>query len=311
MRTVFLGNHAWSVPTLEALASAPEVEVALVVTNPPRPAPRGARLRPTPVAEAGRGLGLDVVEAEGVREGSGSEALRASEPDLLVVVAYGQLLPAWVLDLPQVAPLNVHFSLLPRWRGAAPVQRAILAGDPGTGVTLMRMDQGLDTGPIVAQRSTPIGPEEDAGTLGDRLAALGAVLMTATIPALAAGDVLERPQDDERSTAAPSISPPERWIDWGQAAVDVDRRVRALSPRPGARTRFRGGDLVVVRTAIGPDGPDESGAPGTLEVGEDGVWVRAGEGRLRLIELVPAGRSRLVADAWVRGARIAVGERLG
>lgn len=308
MRTVFLGNHDWSVPTLEAVATAPEAEVVLVLTNPPRAAGRGSEPRATPVADAARRLGLELVEADGIREGPGSASLRAAGPDLLVVVAYGQLLPAWALALPRVAPLNVHFSLLPRWRGAAPVQRAILAGDERTGVTVMRMDEGLDTGPIVAQREEAIRPDDDAGSLGGRLASLGAALLLQTIRA---GDLPEQRQDDARSTPAPSISPEERWLVWEEPAAAIERRIRALSPRPGARTRFRGADLRVLRASVALDGAGSPGEPGALTLEGDAVDVATGEGRVRLLEVGPAGRAHMPATAWARGARIEPGERLG
>jgi methionyl-tRNA formyltransferase len=187
------------------------------------------------------------------------------------------------------------------------VQRAILAGDRETGVTVMRLDEGLDTGPIVAQRVEPIDPADDAGRLGGRLAAIGAELLVAT---LATGDLAGRAQDDAAATMAPSITPEERWIAWGEPAATIERRVRALSPVPGARTRFRGADLRVLAASAGGV-LDPQTPPGTLRLVGGAVEVATGEGSVQLLEVAPAGRSHMPADAWARGARPAPGERLG
>ena len=214
MRVAFLGNDAWSVPPLRALAEAADVDVALVATYPPRPAGRGSTLTPTAVADAARELELPVLEVEGVRDGEGFDALDALEPDALVVVAYGEILTPDVLDIPRLGSVNVHFSLLPRWRGAAPVQRAILEGDERTGVTVMLMDEGMDTGPILATEETTIGDDEDAGSLGERLATLGGPLLVRTLRALDEGSIEPRSQDHMAATYAPKLLPDERTIDW-------------------------------------------------------------------------------------------------
>src|SRR5688572_17700337 len=189
MRIAFLGNDTWSVPSLRALAAADDVDLELVLTNPPRPAGRGSHLTPTAVADVAVESGLRLLEVGRVRDGEGFDALDALEPDAIVVVAYGEILTADVLDIPRLGAVNVHFSLLPRWRGAAPVQRTILEGDEVTGVTVMLMDEGLDTGPVLAGAETPVGPEEDAGRLGARLAALGAPLVIETLRELERGSV--------------------------------------------------------------------------------------------------------------------------
>jgi methionyl-tRNA formyltransferase len=310
MRVAFLGNDPRSVPSLEALAADPATEVAAVITNPPRPAGRGSRPRPTAVAEAARRIGLNPVEAEGVRAGAGNRALHACDPDALVVVAYGHLLPPEVVRIAPRGAVNVHFSLLPRWRGAAPVERAILAGDAETGVTVMLIDEGIDTGPILAQTPIAIGAREDAGELGDRLAVLGARLLVETLGSIETGTIRARPQDPAGATRAPRLGPQERWIDWAESPEAIDRRVRALAPRPGARTRFRSGELLVLRVEPETGGSTRS-APGSLEVDRSGVLVHAPGGRVRLIELAPAGRAHMSAEAWARGARIRSGERLG
>ena len=212
MRVVFLGNDPWSVASLEELDRS-GLDVVLVATRAPQPAGRGSGLRPTAVAEAARRLGLPLAEVESVRMGGGLEALRAADADALVVVAYGEILTTEVLDLPRIACVNAHFSLLPRWRGATPVQHAILAGDTVTGVTTMRMDRGLDTGPILLRVESPVSPDDDAGTLGERLAELAGPLVRATLERLAAGDLTLTRQPSDGVTYAPKLSAPERWID--------------------------------------------------------------------------------------------------
>lgn len=305
MRVAYLGNDARSVPPLEALAAS-GYEPALVLTRDPRPAGRGGTLTPTPVAEVARRRGLPLVEAPTVKEGPGWEALRASAPEVLVVVAYGEILPPEVLDLPTLAPVNVHFSLLPTLRGADPVRRAILEGLDQTGVTTIRMDRGLDTGPILLQAAEPIGNDDDAGSLGARLAQVGGRLLVETLDALKAGTVRERPQDDARATLAPKLRPEEEWIDWTEPAEEVWRRVRALAPEPGARTLFRGRVLKVLRTRPA----DGTGEPGTV-IDPGRLVVATGRGPLSLEEVVPEGRKRMSGSAFARGRTPEIGERLG
>src|SRR6185503_9211362 len=238
MRMAFLGNDAWSVPSLRALAGAADVDVELVLTNPPRPAGRGSRLTPTAVADAAGELDLPLLEVDRIRHGEGFEALDLLEPDAIVVVAYGEILTPDVLDIPRLGAVNVHFSLLPRWRGAAPVQRAILEGEEVTGVTVMLMDEGMDTGPVLATLETAIGPEEDAGSLGTRLAELGASLLIETLRGFEEGSIEPRSQEHAGATYAPKLLPDERTLDWRQPADAIVRRVRAFAPDPGAVTTF-------------------------------------------------------------------------
>lgn len=308
MRAAFLGNASWSVPSLDALAGS-DHEVAVVITRDPRPAGRGGRLRPTAVADAARRLGLVVVETPSAARAEGLEALRAAAPDVLVVVAYGEILPPEVLDLPEVAPVNVHLSLLPALRGADPVRRAILEGLERTGVTTMRMDEGLDTGPILLQEEEPIRPDDDAGSLGERLAGIGGRLLVDTLAGLEAGTVKERPQDHGAATMAPKLKPEEEWIDWSRPAREVVRRVRALSPEPGARTRFRGRVLKVLRASAADE---DGGAPGSVvEASRDRFLVAGGEGSVALNLVVPEGRQPMSGAAFARGRRPEPGERLG
>lgn len=313
LRIAFLGNHAWSVPPLEAMAGEPDLELALVITNEPKPAGRGSSLTPTEVAVAGRRLAAQVVEAPGVTAGPGLQALINVAPDVVVVVAYGEILTREVLSLARFGAINLHFSLLPRWRGAAPVQRAILAGDTLTGVTVMRMDEGLDTGPILNQMEREIRPEDDAGTLGAHLAHIGAMLLVGVLRTLTAGGPPARRQDDRLATLAPKLSAEERGIDWQQEPDAIVRMVRALSPEPGATTTFRGEPLKVFQAGVAHDPVVPKGPPGSI-LGADprGVLVAAAGGSgVRLVEVAPAGRRRMSAADWARGARFAGGERLG
>ncbi|MGH2677175.1 MAG: methionyl-tRNA formyltransferase [Actinomycetota bacterium] len=307
MRIVFLGSDARSVPALEAVASS-GYDLAAVITRQPRPAGRGGSLRPTPVAEAARRRGLPLEETATVREGQGLERLRREAPDVLAVVAYGEILPPEVLETPRVAPVNVHFSLLPALRGADPVRRAILAGLEATGVTTIRMDEGLDTGPILLQAEEPIREEDDAGALGVRLAEMGGRLLVDTLDGLERGELRERPQDEARATSAPRLRPEEEWIVWTAPAQAVWRQVRALAPEPGARTRFRGEDLKVLRVR-----PVEAGGPAgsVLESSKDRMVVACGDGAVALEEVVPGGRNPMSGPEFARGRRPAIGELLG
>jgi methionyl-tRNA formyltransferase len=293
------------VPSLEALAGSHH-DVSLVVTRDPRPAGRGGRLTPTAVAETARRLGLPLLETPTVKRDAGLGALRRAAPDVLAVVAYGEILPSEVLGIPRVAPVNVHFSLLPALRGADPVRRAILEGHRTTGVTTIRMDKGMDTGPILLQAEEPIADADDAGSLGARLAELGGRLLVRTLDRLEAGDLLEQPQDHARATFAPKLRPEEERIDWGEEAEWIGRRVRALAPEPGARTTFRGRLLKVLRTRV----VDAGGEPGTVvEVSKDGLVVAAGRGTLSLEMVVPEGRRRMTGAEFARGQRLEPGER--
>jgi methionyl-tRNA formyltransferase len=315
MRVAFLGNDTWSVPSLRALAAAADVDVELVLTNPPRSAGRGSRLTPTAVANAAGELDLPLLEVDRVRDGEGFDALDALEPDAFVVVAYGEILTPDVLDIPRLGAVNVHLSLLPRWRGAAPVQRAILEGDEVTGVSVMLMDEGLDTGPILATEETTIAPEEDAGTLGGRLADLGAPLVIETLRWLERGSVEPTSQEHAAATYAPKLLPEERTIDWTQPADAIVRRVRAFAPEPGAVTKFRQGRLKVLRAERSSVGGDVTAAipkRAEIRVSEDDTPVVHGLGgdAVELLEVAPAGRKRMTGAEWARGARIQPGERL-
>lgn len=306
LRVSFLGNDSWSVPSLEAIAASSH-EIVLAVTASPKPAGRGNELRSTPVAESARRLGLPLAEVDTVKTGAGFKTLAASRPDVLAVVAYGELLLPNVLNLPAIAPVNLHFSLLPSLRGASPVQTAILMGMAKTGVTTMVMDRGLDTGPVLMQRAEPIGPDDDAGSLGARLAQMGAAVLVESIDRLASGPVAPTPQDHTLATFAPKFAPQDRWLDWNAAADLLARLVRALSPEPAASARFRGEILKVFRA----EATEAAGVPGVVvDVGDDGFVVATGRGGFRPLEVAPAGRRRMTAAEFVRGYRPVSGEVL-
>jgi methionyl-tRNA formyltransferase len=304
---VFLGNDPWSVPSLRAVAASRH-DLALVLTRVPRPAGRGGSPRPTAVAEASLALSLPLLEAVTVKKGPGLEALRDAAPDVMAVVAYGEILPREILDVPRVAPVNLHFSLLPRLRGADPVRRAILEGLAVTGVTTMRIDEGLDTGPILLQTRERIRDDDDGGSLGERLAERGGDLLVETLDGLEAAAIEERPQDEGGATLAPKLGPEEEWIDWSEDSELVVRRIRALAPDPGARTAIRGRTLKVLRArrTLGDGEPGE-----VVDVSKRTVLVAAGDGAVALGEVLPEGRRRMRGEEWARGQRLEVGERLG
>lgn len=307
LRVTFLGNDSWSVPSLRAVARSVH-DIVAVVTAVPKPAGRGNRLTPTPVAHAARELELPLIEVQTVRCDPGGSLLASSEPDVLAVVAYGELLPRAVLGLPKVAPVNLHFSLLPRLRGASPVQTALLLGEDETGVTTIVMDEGMDSGPIVLQRPEPVDPDDDAGSLGARLAALGADVLVESIDLLGSGRATRTAQDDALATFAPRLGPRDRVLDWSNDARDLVNRTRAFSPEPGATTTFRGRDLKVVRAEVVP----ASGEPGAVvEVDKDGFVVATGDAGFRPLELAPAGSDRMRAKDFLNGYRPTVGEHLG
>jgi methionyl-tRNA formyltransferase len=308
IRAVFMGNDAWSVPTLERLARDDDVDVVLVVTNPPRPAGRGSTLTPTPVADAARRLSLPLDETETTRDDRFVTQLHTLDPDVSVVVAYGDLLTRAALDAPRLGSVNLHFSLLPRWRGASPVQHAILEGDVVTGITVMRMDEGMDTGPVLAQHEEAIRPDDDAGSLGSRLAMVGADVVAGVLRRLADGSVTPTPQAGT-ATRAPKLGPADRIVDWTRPADAVVRRVRAFAPDPGANTTFRGSDVKLLRAEETEDDGDAAGT--IVGVDREGVVVATGDGGVRLLEVAAAGRRRMPAADWARGVRDLIGDRFG
>ncbi len=303
MRLAFLGTPDFAVPTLEALAAAGH-EIVRVYAQPPARAGRGKALRPSPVQAAAERLGLAVETPERFR-GPAVEGVAALRLDAAVVVAYGQILGRDALAAPRLGCWNLHASLLPRWRGAAPIQRAVMAGDRETGVCVMRMEAGLDTGPVLACARTEIGPEETAGALHDRLAEMGAPLMVRALADLAAGRAEPVAQPEAGVTYARKIDKAEARIDWARPGEALAAHIRGLSPFPGAWFEAEGQRVKVLRARA------EAGAgpPGTVLDG--GLLVAAGEGAVRLLELQRAGRGPLAAEDFLRGMPFAPGDRLG
>ncbi len=312
VRVVFMGTPDFAVPTLTALADASAVDVVGVVAQPDRRSGRGQRLMPSPVKRAALARDLPLFQPRSLRTVEAMAQLVTWEPDVIVVAAFGQILRQDVLDLPPFGCLNVHASLLPRWRGAAPIPAAILAGDEVTGVTIMQMDVGLDTGPILAQREELVEPGDTWETLEPRLAQLGAELLVETLPPYLAGELLPRPQPAEGVTYAGQLSKDDGLIDWSRPAVELDRRIRAFHPWPGAFTTLRGERLKLVR-AVPLPGWRGDAPPGTVFAlnGETVVAVATGEGALRLDEVQLAGRRSMDITSFLCGQRDCIGSCLG
>ena len=347
LRVAFAGTPEFARLALQALHRA-HFSLGLVLTQPDRPAGRGLKLQPSPVKQLALELGIPVAQPRSLRlDGKfpdeaqqAREALEQARPDVLVVAAYGLLLPAWVLALPRLGCLNIHASLLPRWRGAAPIHRALEAGDAQTGVTIMQMDEGLDTGDMLLVEPLPITPDDTTGTLHDRLAGLGARLIVEALALAACGGLQRRPQPAQGVTYAHKIDKAEALVDWTAPAAMIDRRIRAFNPAPGAATLWQGEPLKLWRsaavagtgsgpapittgTAVAPDTTNPVGAaemasahpaaaPGTvLACDGQGVHVQCGDGVLVLTELQRAGARRLPAADFLRGHTLALGTVFG
>ncbi len=311
-RLVFAGTPEFACPSLEALARAGHA-ILLVISQPDRPSGRGQQLKPPPVKTAALRLGLPIEQPEGIDSPAVRSRLAELSADAVVVVAYGQKIPPWLLSLPPLGCLNVHASLLPRYRGAAPIQRAVMNGDTETGVTIMRLDEGWDTGPLLCQRRVAIRPEDDAGALHDRLAAAGADLLCEALAGLAAGTVRAAAQDETRATRAPKLKPEEMRLDWSAPAARIQNLVRALAPAPLAETFHAGRRLQIMRV-MRPEaaGPAAEAAPGTvIAVRRDGVLVQTGSGPLLLLEVKPANGRPMPAAAYARGHHLLPGAQLG
>ncbi len=298
MRAVFYGTPAEAVPALQSLCGI--AEVVLVTTRADKPRGRSGKPQPPPVKEAARALGLEV--SQPVRAAHDLDRLRALAPEVAVVVAYGQILPPDLLAVPAHGFVNVHFSLLPRWRGASPVVRAILAGDELTGVTLMQLDPGMDTGPVLAVAPARVGEEESAGELTARLAVMGAGMLVEHLPAYVAGDLAPRPQLEEGATAAARVRVEEAFVDPTRHHTQaVLRAIRAFDPRPGAWTDFDGVRVKLWRARAASGA---SLAAGVAAVVGGKVLLGAADGAVELLEVQPEGRNRMAAGDWMRGRRL-------
>jgi methionyl-tRNA formyltransferase len=309
VRIVFLGSGTFAIPCFEALLDAGH-DLAALVTQPDRERGRGQALAPPPIKPVAERRGVAVLQPRRVREPEAQEAVRRLAPELQVVVAYGQILPRSVIDIAPRGTVNVHASLLPKLRGAAPIQWAIATGEAETGVTTMLIDEGLDTGPLLLARSTPIGPDETASELEPRLARLGAEVLLETVRRLEAGTLVPAPQDVARATLAPILKKEDGRIDWSAPAAAIARRARGFDPWPGAFTRHEGRLLKAlrVREATAP----AASAGTVVAVSSDGVVVACGEGTaLRLVDVQPESRRAMPASAWAAGVRLRPGARLG
>ncbi len=296
-RIVFMGSPDFALPTLRALAE--QYAVVGVVTQPDRQAGRGRRLGSPPVKRLALELGIPGIQPDSLRRPEVMEQLRGWGADLIVVAAFGQILRREVLDLPRFGCINVHASLLPRWRGAAPIQACLLAGDEQTGVTIMRMDAGVDTGPMLRQRAIPIAPDDTAGTLSEKLSSLGADLLIETLPDYLSGELQPQPQEDSQATYAPMLNKKDGLLDFNHPADELARRVRAFNPWPGAWMTWRGEPLKIHSAHVVPGKAD----PGRMLVYQGQPALGTTEGLLVLDEVQPAGKKTMSGKAFLAGAR--------
>lgn len=301
MRIAFMGTPDFAIPTLDALIAAGH-EIVVVYSQPPRPAGRGKQARPSPVQQRAEAAGIEVRTPPGLRDAAEQEAFAALKLDVAIVAAYGLILPQPILDAPRRGCLNVHASLLPRWRGAAPIQRAILAGDEQTGVTIMRMEAGLDTGPMLAKLPTPIG-RKTAGELTAELGAMGGALMAQVLERFRKVGAL--PQREEAATYAPKIRKEEARLDFAQPAVEVERRIRAFNPAPGAWFEHDGERIKLLAAELA----DASGEPGLVL--DDRLTIACSEGAVMPTQVQRSGRAPMTAAELLRGFAIPAGTRLG
>ncbi|MEU4498451.1 methionyl-tRNA formyltransferase [Streptomyces sp. NPDC023998] len=309
MKLVFAGTPEVAVPALDALIASDRHEVAAVVTRPDAPAGRGRHLVASPVAQRAEEAGIEVLKPVKPGDEAFLARLREIAPDCCPVVAYGALLPKVALDVPARGWVNLHFSLLPAWRGAAPVQHAILAGDEMTGAATFQIEEGLDSGPVYGVITEHVRPTDTAGDLLTRLAFAGAGLLSATMDGIEDGTLKAVPQPTEGVSVAPKISVEDAHVDWHAPALRVDRVVRGCTPAPGAWTVFRAERLKLISVQLLPDRTDL--APGELSVGKNNVYVGTGSHAVELLWVQPQGKKPMRAADWARGVRIAPGERVG
>jgi len=304
-RIVFAGTPAFSLPCLQTLIASDQVEVVGVVTQPDRRSGRGMKLTPSPIKQAAIAAGVDCITPEKLRGNDEALAwLQNKRPDILVVVAFGMILPVAWLKAPTIAPLNIHASLLPRWRGAAPIERALLAGDDKTGVCLMRMEQGLDTGPIYASRTLPINGDCCGSSMWQQLSQLGAALLHDTLPQLISGALTPLPQSDSDSCYAAKLTADDRIIHWQQSATVIDRQVRCFAPKPGARCKIRGGSQQGkwLKVVTGSILQQSDATAGSCCLVDQAIVVGCGAATAyRILTLQPEGKAVMAADAFWHG----------
>ncbi|MCT4357481.1 methionyl-tRNA formyltransferase [Streptomyces sp. Je 1-79] len=309
MKLVFAGTPEVAVPALDALLASGRHEVTAVVTRPDAPAGRGRHLVASPVAERAEAAGIEILKPARPRDEAFLARLREIAPDCCPVVAYGALLPKAALDIPAQGWVNLHFSLLPAWRGAAPVQHAVMAGDEVTGASTFQIEEGLDSGPVYGVITEDVRPTDTSGDLLTRLAFAGAGLLAATMDGIEDGTLKAVPQPADGITLAPKIQVEDAHVDWRAPALRVDRVVRGCTPAPGAWTVFRGERLKLIQAALVPDRTDL--APGELAAGKNNVHVGTGSHAVELLWVQPQGKKPMKAADWARGVRIAPGERVG
>lgn len=310
MRLLFIGTSPFAVPSLKRLQDSPDHEVLAVITQPDKPQGRGSKLSVSPVKAAALMLNLPLFQPEKVRAKDFVQTVRELAPDIIVVAAFGQIIPQRMLDISPRGCINVHGSLLPRWRGAAPMQYSLMAGDAETGVTTMMMDAGLDTGDILLQAALSLDQVENLGDLEARLSEIGADLLMQTLTRIENGDCPRVPQDDAFVTLAPSLPPETGALDWSRPALELHNLVRGVTPKPGAYTFVSGKRLKIWRTeVIEKAAGNGSGAVGTIEtIDSGGITIYTSKGALRLREVQPESKGRMAADAWARGVRLVPGQ---
>jgi methionyl-tRNA formyltransferase len=309
VRVVFMGTPDFAVPTLKSLMGDSSFRVEAVVTQPDKPRGRGKKLSPSPVKAVAVDAGIPVLQPVKARDPENVQRLTDIAPDYIVVVAYGQILPVSILTIPKIAPVNLHASLLPRWRGAAPIHRAILAGDTVTGVCAMLMAEGLDTGDVISREETPISDDDTVGALHDRLATIGAELIARTLLEFRNGGITPQKQDDAMATYARKLTVEEFGVDFHLPANEVSRKIRGLSPYPGAVTHLNGAAVKPLFARVAEKG-GVLGEPGVvLTLSAEGITVACGEGAVVITQVKPENRSAMTAHAYTLGHRVKKGER--
>ncbi|MEO2066416.1 MAG: methionyl-tRNA formyltransferase [Desulfurobacteriaceae bacterium] len=304
LKVVFMGTPDFAVPSLKALKEA-GYEVPLVVTQPDKPAGRGKRLKPPPVKVEAEKLGLKVYQPEKIKDNRElMELLKEISPDLIVVAAYGKILPKWLLEVPKYGVINVHASLLPKYRGASPIQAALLNGEKETGVTIMKVIPELDAGDVISQRKVEITEEDNAQTLHDKLSRLGAELLVETIPKFISGEVKPVPQDNSKATYCPKITKEMGRIDWGKSAEEIFNMVRAFTPWPGAFSHYKG-KMVKLSKVLPVEG---EGKPGEVIEAKRRLVVATGKGALEILRIKPEGRKEISGEEFIRGYRVKSGD---
>jgi len=304
LRLIFMGTPDFAVESLKRLVESPH-DVVAVYTQPPRAAGRGMDVKKSPVHRFAEDKNIPIVTPENFKDEKDVDVFRDLDADLAVVAAYGLLLPESILSAPRLGCINIHASLLPRWRGASPIQQAILHGDETSGISIMQMERGLDTGPVLMQASFPLDPHETAGSLHDKLASLAAQMIVAAVEGLASGESTPTPQDDAKATLAPKIKKEDGAIDWAKDAKAIERKVRAFNPFPGTWFALQGNRIRILGGKVIP----ASGKPG--EVMDNQLTIACGEGGYRITHLQREGRKAMTADEFLRGSPVQAATRVG